>query len=301
MMDKKVSRSIAVLVSLAVILVFSIASATGVYAASKKTIYVPASQSRVYKFSADDVEKWSIKYTYDKKGLVKQSKSTNPHSYSDKVVFKRNSKGCVTSIKEYKGKKLVAVTKNTVKKGLVTKAKYYEFVNGKKKLVSVNTSSYYKNGNLKKTVFKSVGNEKYTNTSYYRKNGTLKKTVSKGETSQYTSTYNKKGLLVKDVYSYGEGVYKTTGTNTITYKLNKKGDVVKSVSTDVIQYADGSGDTRITTTTISLKYDKHGNKVKESGKSVNNENGYESTSSYTIKTKYKKVKVEKKYLKYAEF
>ena len=188
-----------------------------------------------------------------------------------------------------------------MKKGLVTKAKYYEFEKGKKKLVSVNTTSYYKNGNPKKVVFKSVGNEKYTNTSYYRKNGTLKKTVSKGETSQYTSTYNKKGLLVKDVYSYGEGVYKTTGTNTITYKLNKKGDVVKSVSTDVIQYADGSGDTRVTTTTIKLKYDKHGNKVKESGKSVNNENGVKSTSSYTIKTKYKKIKVEKKYLKYAEF
>ncbi len=299
MRRRPISRSISILLALAVILVFSVAATTGAYAASKKTVYLPTSTTTTYKYDADSIEKSTYKYKYDKNGLLKKELIKSEYMSGDKVVYKRTKAGAIKSVSTYAGKSLIYLTKNTIKKGNVVKSKEYNVVKGKKKLAAISTYTYYKNGNMKKSVYDSKEDgSKYT--TYYRKNGTRKKSISKSDYSTYKTTYDKNGLEKEEEFTYGEGEYKSYGTTTYTYKLNKKGDVVKSVAKEKTQESDRQV-TYVTTRTTKYKYDKHGNILKEKTTSVRQDGSNKSVSSYITTSKYKKMKVNKKYLKYVGF
>ncbi len=290
-----ISRSIAVILSIVVVMAFSFVPGDQAYAASKKTVYRVVSASFVNTYSNGEVDKWKVTQTYNKNAQLKKYESIRSDGVW-KNVFKRNKKGTVTKINEYDGKKLTAVTKSTSinKKGLVTKEKRYVVKDGKKILESVTKNTYYSNRQLKKSSTESTdGSFKYIDC--FRKNGTLKKSESIYSDSKRTTTYDKKGSPVKEVYSFGSGGYKTTGTKTFKNKYNKKGDLVKSVETDKSTYAEIT-ETIVTTSTIKYKYDKHGNILKQSKKVVCVDNGEEHVSTYVSKYKYKKFKVAKKYL-----
>ena len=247
-----------------------------------------------------DVYQWTTKYFFDKKGLLKKSKLSN-----GKVVFKRNKKGAVTSSKTYEGKKLTYIAKVKYnKKGLAASEKTYYIKNGKKTLFDTATFTYYSNGNKKKEVYEGRGNlynehSHYKETEYYRKNGTLKKAVRVRDDAKYTVTYDKYEDPTKQVYTLWGDDFKTTGTTTYRYKRNKKKEIVKCVETDETDGTYGP-DKTITTVTYKYKHDKHGNIVKEVMKSVRDHNGEKTTSKLTTETKYKKIKIEKKYLPYVE-
>ncbi len=290
-----VTRSIAVILSVVVVMAFSLMPGEQTYAASKKTIYQVVESTYINKTSSGYVSKTHSKLTYDKNGLLKQIKSTSNEG-SRKSVIKRNKKGAATRITDYEGKKVYSITKNTVnKKGLVTKSKEYVVKDGKKTLDNVTKITYYSNRKMKKSTTESTdGKIKYS--YYYRKNGTLKKNESVFGDSKDTMTCDKKGNPLKRVYSFGSGDYYTTGTATYKNKYNKKGDLVKSVQTDKFKTGEGT-DTKVITSTYTYKYDKHGNILKEKSKNVTvYSDGEKFVDTFTGEYKYKKFKVDKKYL-----
>ena len=293
-----VSRSLAVVMAIVVAMAFSFVPAENTYAASKKTVYRIVSSTYTAEYSKDDVEKWTSKYTYDKRGLLKKSTTNNPYMGYSKINYKRNKKGALTNEKAYKGKKLVSETKYKLnKKGLPTKETEYDHSGDITTVSSVTKNTYYGNGNLKKVVYTNK-EDGSTYTDYFRKNGTIKKSVSKGESDSSTTTFDKKGYQIKQVYSYDIGGDKVSGTRTYKNKYNKKGNLIKQTETDKYTSSNSGKKTDVTTTTFKYKYDKHGNIVKETQKSVYDDGEYKSTSTYTSTYKYKKFKVDKKYLKF---
>ncbi len=296
------TRGFAILLSLAVMIVFSFAMSAEVYAASKKTVYVVTSETHTYQFAPDDVEKWTYKNTYFKTGLLKQSSHTRSGGgktiEKGKAVYQRNAKGAPTTIKQYLNGSVTFMTKNTVnKKGRITKSKGYNVANGKKTLAEVTNNTYWSNGKLKKAVTKGQGEGAYTYTATYRKNGTIKKSVNISDYGKYTTTYNKKGRATKEVYTYGSDDWETSGTITYTYKTNKKGHVTKEVSTDKSTF-NGETSKTVTTTKNTYKYDSHGNITKQTT-TITRKNGDNTSTTKNIHTyKYKKMKIAKKYLPY---
>lgn len=302
-----ISRSVAIALTVVVVVAFTfVTGETAHAAAKKKTVWLVTSEKDIYS-NDGAMDKYSIKHTYDKHGLLVKTIMVNPDGSKTKSIVKRNKKGAVKKVEYYTKKKLTELRKNTLnKKGLVTKSKFYDIKSGKKVLVSVINNAYYKNGKLKKTVHESKKEPIYTYTSYYRKNGTLKKTVSRneyggGDYSQTVTTYDKKEREVKSEEIFVMGEYTTTGKSTFKHKQNKHGDVTKTVKETVNVTQPGGGTTTpITTTTYKYKYDKHGNILKKKSRQVYVDGDQKLVNTNEENFKYKKMKVDKKYLKYIE-
>lgn len=275
-------RSLSVLLALVVAIVFTAASATSVFAASKtKTVWRETQVS--YKYTGRTLNSsWKHTYKYDKNGLL-----TERNLDGDRTVFKRNSKGALVSDKQYDGKKLTGTCKYKLnKKGYVIKETNYD---KSKKVDSVYSYTYWSNGNLKKAVYNEKA-EGLVATENYRKNGTLKSEQAKGEDYSSKITYDKHGNRIKSITVLDGNKYETT------YKLtyNKKGDVIKSVGTEKSNF-EGEESVSKTTVTYKYTYNKAGKPTKVVEKT--SENGENISTLITTYT-YKKVKVAKEYWKY---
>ena len=144
-------RGLAVALSAAVCVTLSAGFTMSADAASKKTVYVMVQSNTTYN-NGGSIEKGMVKNTYDKNGLLKQMVSTGITADS-RTVYKRDKAGIVKSAKTYNGAgKLTGATENTIKKGLVTKTKYYDITNGKKKLSTTTTYTYKKKKYQIKTI-----------------------------------------------------------------------------------------------------------------------------------------------------
>jgi hypothetical protein len=288
-------RAFTIALSFLLVLTFTVLSTVQADAASKKkTIYVPVSSSSTMQFGEGSVSTTTYKYTYNKKGLLTKSTVKQPDS-TVKITWKRNAKGAPVSTRTKMDGKLTAMTKYKVNnKGLVTQSTDYTFEKGKKQRDSVTKYTYYKNGQVKKSVFTSFDGGKASYTTYFRKDGTIQKTISADKESTYKTIYNKKGDEIKVNYKlpYGKGIATTS------YTYDKKGNEQKSVRTDKFTNNNGTVTTNITNSTYNYTYDKHGNITKQYTSFESNDDGTISTSSSVDTTKYKKIKVAKKYLKY---
>jgi len=169
------SRISVVLLSLAVLISFTVVVPQETYAASNtKTFYVETqiSSSDVFtsSYGSNDKDSYKTTYTYGKNGLLTASKNQS----GEKTVYTRNKAGYPTKVKSYgKDGKLTGETVfKRNKNGDVTSTTAYVYNNGKKTKDYTATFTYYGKGKQKTSTYK------YTDSSY-------------------TSNYNKKGLRQK--------------------------------------------------------------------------------------------------------
>lgn len=299
-MNRKSTRLMALMLSVFVAIGFTIPFTQTASAASKtKSFYVVTKVNTTLKNNDGSIEKGYTKYTYDKKGLVKQMYSQGIFTSGEKDVYVRNDSGMVKSTKTYnKSGKLIGTTTNTIKNGKVKTSKHYNVKNGKKTLYSTSTYTYNKKGRVTKETFKTTDGVSNTSTYTYYANGKIKKEVLKTSSGTYTYNYDKKGR-VKTAKEVITGDYAFTANSTYKYTTNKKGDITKRVCTMKITGSEGTS-TDVETTTYKYTYDKKSgkpSKVVRNYKSVS-DNGLSYSSSSTDTYKYKKVKVAKKYWDY---
>ena len=187
-----------------------------------------------------DVDRITIvdnhKYTYNKKGLLKQEKQTRK-SAADKdttaTTYKYSGLALKSAAVKWNGKTITKITYKANGKGWVTQEKYkgesgtstYTCKYNKKGLITKRageyntmTYTYDSKGRLKslKEVFKPQG--KYTMKFKYDKKGNFKKELTDGSVSvKYANTY-KKGRLVKRVATVPNNEFDSKYTVTYTYK-----------------------------------------------------------------------------------
>ena len=289
-------RSLGIVLSLILVLTFTVMSTGQADAKSKtKVIYLNTS-STITSGDGDSTSTTTTKINYNKYGLRK-SLTSSGKNYSSKLTYKRNKKGAPTFIQTKTNGKITNKNENTVnKKGLVTKSKVYAKEKGKWTHTGTYSYKYFGNGNLKKSSYKSKnGKIKYTTT--LRKDGTIIKQTTVSPYGNYSYNYDKNGHQTDSTYKTSVGSGKATDVNTV----DKKGNLIKQVETDVFTDSNGTKMTTIRTKTYDLTYDKHGNIVKEvsSIESVESD-GSKYTYSSTTTSTYKKFKVPQKYLKYIQ-
>lgn len=292
-----VRRGLAMMLSAVVFLALPFMFTTEANAASgSKTIYVVTQMNSTYESSNGSVEKSVIKYTYNKNGLLKQQTSKGiTDAY--KIVYSRNKAGAVTGTKSYNSEgKLQGVTSNTIKNGNIVKSKSYNVdpATGKKTLFSTTTRTY-KKGKLTKEVTKGASG--YTDTATYYSNGVIKKSVFKSADSEYVYNYNKKGLPTTATSKSTYAGYTQTSTSTYDITTNKKGYITKEVVTTKVT-ANGTTTTEVNTAKNKYTF-KSGRLVKQVSTHTYKSGDYSYSSKDTTTYKYKAVKVLKKYLKYA--
>lgn len=279
MRSRVLRNSISVI--LAVMLVFTVAyTSQNAKAAKKVTVYRP---TKIISHSTDSNGKpltTVTKYSYNKNGLLMKGLSD-----SEKTEFQRNSKGLVKNIKVYRYNKLSEMYNSTIKKGKVTKQKYYLFneEDGKKEYQSVRNMKYHGNGNLAKIV-STLKDGSVGYTAFFRKNGIRSKTV--GNTWKYV--YDKNGDYK---YCSSKGKGKSSENRKYSYKYNKRGDVVYTKETSISKDEKGKISKYVWIQKTSIKYDKHGNMIKKVYKAkYSNSKSYKYSAEY----KYKSYKIDKR-------
>ena len=293
MKKKYFKRIVSIVLALAVFVMFPMTFTQEAQAASTKTFYVRTSAKTSFDYGGDRGS-YEYKYTRDKNGLLTKSTWDDGHE-----VYTRNSKGYVTKIKYYDGKKLTET--NTFvytwnSDGLPKTEKcYIKSPGSAKELYYTSKFTYYSNKHVKKEVSKGIdGNS----TTIYWKNGNRKSYSfkGKGELDSIKVTYDSHG---NDKTYISKGPDYTTTEKHTTLKYDKKGNLIKDVFTVTDEY-DTSKSTNKVTTTIKYKYDKHGNILK-SVTTSKSKGSYGSSKSVETNTyKYKAVKVDKKYWHFYE-
>lgn len=261
------------------------------FAAAKtkyKTYYVPTEVEKIYLTGEggdpDDVD--TCEFKYYKSGL--------PKSY---LIWERGE--------DYSKGKLKRNKKGFVKNELIERkiddedmTNYYEVVTN------------FKSGRPRSSKHYTMGEEPSTKSlsstiEYKYKKGKLKESVQTSASGDWVDkcSYNKKGMIVKEVSRNTATQYETTST--ISYKYNKRGHISKktrSVTTKEIV----NGETKTTTEKEVSKYKYTYNKKKRVTKcsctidSIGPD-GEVYTRYYLYKYHYKKVKVAKKYWKQYDY
>ena len=245
-------------------IILMILPAYQVQAESKKTVYVVASIK--YKGSSEDgKENFTQKISYNKKGLI--TKINTPNKASIKQTFSYDKKNRL--------KKLVKTTANGGLKGTAT------------------TTYSYKNGLLhtKKTVNIEGGTEFFT---YTWKNGVItsaeyldswKNNDGSVSGTKHSLTFKyKKGHVVEQT---DKNVY---GTNVAKVTLDKKGNAIKGA-----YYMNGEKNKDFVYS-ADITYNKSTKRMKKA-KTKFHRPMMRGTDNYTKTIKYKKIKVNKKYVK----
>lgn len=223
-MRRYLKRSIAVLLTLALVLVIPFAMPQQASAASKnKTKYVPVKIS-IKSVRGGNTTSESINIKYNKKGFRTK--------YPDgKAVL--NSKGYPKKIGPFTYKYKYN------KKGLPVVINQYHPVDGLNGLYSVTKYTYYSNGKVKSEVRTDYDEYGVFTTIFNRKGNVIKEKswfgTSDYDITTHTLKYNKKGYVSKDTAVttsvFEDDVFKETYVTTYKYKYGKKKTIKQAVAT----------------------------------------------------------------------
>ena len=252
-MKKHVKRYLSLALTFALVFAIPFAFTQEASAASKKsskkvTVYLVKESSEVRTEDGKSSSTFT-KYTYNKKGfMTKQSWSGTDGK--GKSVYKRNGKGVTTSIKTYKGKKLIAITKNTIKKGKIVTSKYYEVKKGKKKLIS--QDKYIYKG---KTLIRIDWKDFIT-----KEKGSVNMTDN-GQATNATEKLDDHGNVIERIETrqYPEDGVTVTETWKVTHKYSydSAGNILRDEETSTTTYSGGETSNTYTSTSVSTyKYKK---------------------------------------------
>ncbi len=266
---------------------FSLVPAAGASAAAKtKTFFIPTVVTN--KYSDSDGEKATIKESREitEDGLLLgRSTSDEKGLYDRYEVTKRAGNGSVLKQKVYDDDGLQGTY----------------------------TYKYYKNGRIKKAVYKPAKGSVPRVQKYNKKGDITFRSYKDGkavDTYTYKYKYDKKGNPTSIVMTwktkdgskkaYTRRTVKTTIKNTYVKKGKNKGKLSKVVS--VARSSKYNTQTYKDTTTIKYKYNKKGRLVKQITTSKTKSSDGESWHDKTVSTyTFKKVKVPKKYWKSCKY